>query len=88
MLDQLEPSSTYEFRVFARNRLGVGYPSLTSAPFTTPETLAVPFYYDWRFLLALVLFALLFFFIVVAVLCWTGRHNRHKCEFYGNHGFC
>jgi len=38
----------------------------------------VPFFYDWRFLLALVLLALLFFFVVVACLCWTGRQSAYE----------
>ena len=43
--------------------------------------MSAPFYYDWRFLLALILAAVLFLCLVVAVLCWTSRNQRSKCEF-------
>uniref|UniRef100_A0A914QBI7 Sidekick n=1 Tax=Panagrolaimus davidi TaxID=227884 RepID=A0A914QBI7_9BILA len=76
---QLTPSSIYVFRVFARNRLGIGLPSTVSDELIVPATIPDdPFYNKWWFIAAVggLIFIVVFIFIIL--LCVTNGNKRYK----------
>lgn len=76
---QLEPSSYYVFRVFARNDLGVGLPSPTSERLhVTANILEDPFYTKWWFLVIVALIIVIIVILFVSVLCFFNSRSWKK----------
>ncbi|KJH47598.1 fibronectin type III domain protein [Dictyocaulus viviparus] len=84
---ELEPSSFYVFRVYARNELGIGKPSAeTEQLFVPGEVLEVfipedPFYTTWWFIAMVAMSTFVVIVLVIAFLCITGsitKYNRDK----------
>ncbi|PAV92252.1 hypothetical protein WR25_09019 [Diploscapter pachys] len=70
----LEPASFYVFRVFARNELGVGKPSVDSEQLYVPESIPEePFYTKWWFLALVAMGAFVCVVVIIAILCVTGK---------------
>lgn len=79
---ELEPSSSYVFRVFARNSRGVGQPSEESEVLMVPASIPdEPFYTAWWFIAIVAMSTFVIIVVVVACLCVTGsraKFNRDK----------
>ncbi|CAB3409107.1 unnamed protein product [Caenorhabditis bovis] len=77
----LQPSSFYVFRVFARNARGVGMGSAESEQLFVPESIPDdPFYTAWWFMALLVMAAFVLIVVFIAILCVTGSTAKYRRE--------
>ncbi|VDM65578.1 unnamed protein product, partial [Strongylus vulgaris] len=78
---ELEPSSFYVFRVFARNEKGVGKPSAETEQLFVPAFIPEdPFYTTWWFIAMVAMSTFVVIVLVVAFLCITGSAAKYKRE--------
>ncbi|EYB98311.1 hypothetical protein Y032_0132g1710 [Ancylostoma ceylanicum] len=78
---ELEPSSFYVFRVFARNELGIGKPSAETEQLFVPAVIPEdPFYTTWWFIAMVAMSTFVVIVLVVAFLCITGSVAKYKRE--------
>uniref|UniRef100_A0A8L8K0B0 Protein-tyrosine-phosphatase n=1 Tax=Heligmosomoides polygyrus TaxID=6339 RepID=A0A8L8K0B0_HELPZ len=78
---ELEPSSFYVFRVFARNELGIGKPSAETEQLFVPAFIPEdPFYTTWWFIAMVAMSTFVVIVLVVAFLCITGSVAKYKRE--------
>lgn len=78
---QLRANALHRFRLVAKNKQGVSFPSRASEPVLVPESAdEQPFYLQWWFLGMLSLVSLVVIVVVVAVLYVTGRDAKFAYE--------
>ncbi|CAI4226477.1 unnamed protein product [Auanema sp. JU1783] len=78
---ELEPSSQYVFRVFARDERGIGYPSKQSDELEVPASIPDdPFYTSWWFIGLIAMSTFVVIVVVIAFLCVTGSQAKFKRE--------
>uniref|UniRef100_A0A158PBU1 Fibronectin type-III domain-containing protein n=1 Tax=Angiostrongylus cantonensis TaxID=6313 RepID=A0A158PBU1_ANGCA len=71
---ELEPSSFYVFRVFARNELGIGKASAESEQLFVPAFIPEdPFYTKWWFIIMVAMSTFVVIVLLIAFLCITVR---------------
>ncbi|TMS37371.1 hypothetical protein L596_004315 [Steinernema carpocapsae] len=77
----LVPSSYYVFRLYARNNLGVGYPSVESEQLHVPSFIPEdPFYTKWWFIVMVGLITFVIIVIVISLLCVTGSAAKYRYD--------
>uniref|UniRef100_A0A158Q594 Down syndrome cell adhesion molecule-like protein Dscam2 n=1 Tax=Dracunculus medinensis TaxID=318479 RepID=A0A158Q594_DRAME len=75
----LQPASFYVFRVFARNLIGVGYPSPESDQLYVPALLPEePFFIKWWFIIIVTVIILIVIAIVIVLLYVTGSRFKYE----------
>ncbi|GFS62690.1 protein sidekick [Trichonephila inaurata madagascariensis] len=85
-LRNLHPSTSYQFRLFARNSYGISFPAMSPQPFATPSKLyseyrhKLPFYREVWFLVMLASVSIVIIILVVAVLCVKSKVYKYKKE--------
>ncbi|GFS86545.1 protein sidekick [Nephila pilipes] len=85
-LRNLHPSTSYQFRLFARNSYGISFPAMSPQPFATPSKLyseyrhKLPFYRGVWFLVMLASLSIVIIILVVAVLCVKSKVYKYKKE--------
>ncbi|KAK6026780.1 fibronectin type III domain protein, partial [Ostertagia ostertagi] len=78
---ELEPSSFYVFRVFARNEIGIGKASVETEQLFVPAFIPEdPFYTTWWFIAMVAMSTFVVVVLVVAFLCITGSVAKYKRE--------
>ncbi|PIO65234.1 hypothetical protein TELCIR_13106, partial [Teladorsagia circumcincta] len=78
---ELEPSSFYVFRVFARNEIGIGKASAETEQLFVPAFIPEdPFYTTWWFIAMVAMSTFVVVVLVVAFLCITGSVAKYKRE--------
>uniref|UniRef100_A0A7I4YSC4 Basement membrane-specific heparan sulfate proteoglycan core protein n=1 Tax=Haemonchus contortus TaxID=6289 RepID=A0A7I4YSC4_HAECO len=78
---ELEPSSFYVFRVFARNEIGIGKASAETEQLFVPAFIPEdPFYTTWWFIIMVAMSTFVVVVLVVAFLCITGSVAKYKRE--------
>ncbi|CAD5226006.1 unnamed protein product [Bursaphelenchus xylophilus] len=78
---QLEPSSYYVFRLFARNNLGIGLPSEASEQLHVPASIPEdPIYTTWWFLIIVALVLVIIVMLFVFLLCMINHKSDKKDE--------
>ncbi|VDM62678.1 unnamed protein product [Angiostrongylus costaricensis] len=76
---ELEPSSFYVFRVFARNELGIGKASAESEQLFVPAFIPEdPFYTTWWFIVMVAMSTFVVIVLLIAFLCITGSAAKYK----------
>ncbi|KAJ1362192.1 hypothetical protein KIN20_021631 [Parelaphostrongylus tenuis] len=76
---ELEPSSLYVFRVFARNELGIGKPSVETEQLFVPAFIPEdPFYTTWWFIVMVAMSTFVVIVLLIAFLCITGSAAKYK----------
>uniref|UniRef100_A0A1I7YHM0 Protein-tyrosine-phosphatase n=1 Tax=Steinernema glaseri TaxID=37863 RepID=A0A1I7YHM0_9BILA len=77
----LVPSSYYVFRLFTRNTLGIGYPSIESEQLHVPDFIPDdPFYTKWWFIVMVGLITFVIIVIVISLLCVTGSAAKYRYD--------
>ncbi|XP_015923362.1 protein sidekick isoform X2 [Parasteatoda tepidariorum] len=83
----LLPSTSYQFRLFARNSYGISFPAMSPTPFATPSKLyheyrqkQLPFYREVWFLVMIASLSVIVIVLVVAVLCVKSKVYKYKKE--------
>ncbi|KAK0397791.1 hypothetical protein QR680_002272 [Steinernema hermaphroditum] len=77
----LVPASYYVFRVFARNTLGIGHPSVESEQLHVPDFIPDdPFYTKWWFIVMVGLITFVIVVIVISLLCVTGSAANYRYD--------
>ncbi|KAF8795300.1 Protein sidekick like protein [Argiope bruennichi] len=82
----LLPSTSYQFRLFARNSYGISFPAMSPQPFATPSKLyleyrhKLPFYREVWFLVMLASLSIVIIILVVSVLCVKSKVYKYKKE--------
>ncbi|KAG8182396.1 hypothetical protein JTE90_018287, partial [Oedothorax gibbosus] len=80
----LKTSTSYQFRLFARNSFGISFPAMAPQPFATPSKLyleyrhKLPFYREVWFLVMLASISIVIIILVVAVLCVKSKVYKYK----------
>ncbi|CAD6191275.1 unnamed protein product [Caenorhabditis auriculariae] len=78
---ELQPSSFYVFRVFARNNRGVGFASAESEQLFVPESIPEdPFYTSWWFMSIVAMGIFVCIVVLIALLCITGSASKYRRE--------
>ncbi|KFM81271.1 Protein sidekick, partial [Stegodyphus mimosarum] len=79
-------STSYHFRLFARNNYGISFPTTSSQPFATPSKQyleyrpKLPFYREVWFLVTLASVSVIIIVLVVSVLCVKSKVYKYKKE--------